>query len=60
MKGYKIFTLRKTALAAALSIAAAPTLAQLVLEEVVVTAQKRLRKCTGHCRYCERDQRQGH
>ena len=41
MKGYKIFTLRKTALAAALSIAAAPTLAQLVLEEVVVTAQKR-------------------
>ena len=33
--------LRKTALAAALSLAAAPTLAQLVLEEVVVTAQKR-------------------
>ena len=41
MKGYKIFTLRKTALAAALSIAAAPSVAQLVLEEVVVTAQKR-------------------
>jgi len=41
MKGYQIFTLRKTALAAALSLAAAPTLAQLVLEEVVVTAQKR-------------------
>ena len=41
MKDYKIFTLRKTALAAALSIAAAPSLAQLVLEEVVVTAQKR-------------------
>ncbi|MGY8859433.1 MAG: TonB-dependent receptor, partial [Pseudomonadales bacterium] len=39
--GYKIFTLRKTALAAALSIAAAPSVAQLVLEEVVVTAQKR-------------------
>ncbi len=41
MKDYKIFTLRKTALAAALSIAAAPSVAQLVLEEVVVTAQKR-------------------
>ena len=41
MKGYKISTLRKTALAAALSIAAAPSVAQLVLEEVVVTAQKR-------------------
>jgi outer membrane receptor protein involved in Fe transport len=41
MKGYKIFTLRKAALAAALSIAAAPSVAQLVLEEVVVTAQKR-------------------
>ncbi|MDG1943744.1 MAG: TonB-dependent receptor [Halioglobus sp.] len=33
--------LRKTALAIALQLAAAPTLAQLVLEEVVVTAQKR-------------------
>ena len=41
MKDYKIFTLRKTALAAALSIAAAPSVAQLVLEEGVVTAQKR-------------------
>lgn len=41
IKDYQIFTRRKTALAAALSIAAAPTLAQLVLEEVVVTAQKR-------------------
>jgi outer membrane receptor protein involved in Fe transport len=32
---------RKTALAAALGIFAAPTMAQMVLEEVIVTAQKR-------------------
>jgi iron complex outermembrane receptor protein len=35
------FTVRKTAIAAALAITTAPTMAQLVLEEVIVTAQKR-------------------
>jgi iron complex outermembrane receptor protein len=35
------FTVRKTAIAAALAITTAPAMAQLVLEEVIVTAQKR-------------------
>jgi outer membrane receptor protein involved in Fe transport len=35
------FTIRKTAIAAALALAATPAMAQLVLEEVIVTAQKR-------------------
>ena len=43
MKAYRPqpFSFRKTAIAAALSVTAAPTVAQLELEEVVVTAQKR-------------------
>jgi iron complex outermembrane receptor protein len=41
MKKYTSLTAHRTALAAALSLVAMPTLAQLVLEEVVVTAQKR-------------------
>jgi iron complex outermembrane receptor protein len=36
------FTVRKTAIAAALAMTTAPALAQLVLEEVIVTAQKRV------------------
>jgi iron complex outermembrane receptor protein len=35
------FTVRKTAIAAALAITTTPAMAQLVLEEVIVTAQKR-------------------
>ena len=41
MKTGNPLTLRKTSLAAALSLVAAPTLAQLMLEEVIVTAEKR-------------------
>jgi iron complex outermembrane receptor protein len=41
MKTHKECSLRNTILATALSLAAGPVLAQLVLEEVVVTAQKR-------------------
>jgi outer membrane receptor protein involved in Fe transport len=36
-----LFTVRKTAIAAALALATTPAMAQLVLEEVIVTAQKR-------------------
>ncbi|MDG2273220.1 MAG: TonB-dependent receptor plug domain-containing protein, partial [Halioglobus sp.] len=41
MKGYTFITLRQTALVALLAAVSAPTLAKLMLEEVVVTAQKR-------------------
>lgn len=38
---HKTSILRRTAIASALAIAAAPSMAQMVLEEVIVTAQKR-------------------